>query len=78
MAAKRTPQAILSNAVDGYDIQFEEQKGPIYVCRKCSYHIMRGDARMLRAASAIKHLEFHQEDGHSIDPKAMQILQGRL
>ncbi len=78
MAAKRSPQAILSCTDDGYDVQFEELKGEIYVCRKCSFHIARGDARIMRAATAIKHLEFHEEDGHRIDPKAMQILQNKL
>ena len=78
MAAKRVPQAILSSRDDGYDVQFEELKGEIFVCRKCSYHIMRGDARMMQVPMAIKHLECHQEDGHQFDPSAMQILRDRL
>ena len=78
MAAKFIPQAILSSMDDGYDVQFEEHKGGVFVCRKCNYHIRRDDARMLRVAAAIKHLSFHQEDGHRIDPGAMQFLQDRL
>ena len=78
MAAKFSPQAVLSSKADGYDVQFEELKGGIFVCRNCSYHIQRGDARMMRAASAIKHLSFHQEDGHRIDPGAIQLLRDRL
>ena len=78
MAAKRTPQAVLSSKDDGYDVQFEEMKGQMFVCRKCSFHIYRDDARVMGATPAIKHLQFHEDDGHRIDPKAMQILRGRL
>jgi len=78
MAAKRIPQAILSGKDDGYDVQFEELKGEQFVCRKCSYNIRRDDARLYRVSTAIKHLDCHLEDGHRIDPKAMQVLRGRL
>ncbi len=77
MAAKRAPLAILSSTDDGYDIQFEELKGENFVCRKCSFHIHRGDARVHSAETALKHLNFHQEDGHQIDPKAFQLLRDR-
>ena len=77
MAAKRVPQAILSSRDDGYDVQFEELKGEIFVCRKCSYHVMRGDVRLYGSAMAIKHLDCHQEDGHRIDLGAMQMLRNR-
>ena len=78
MAAKKAPQAILSSKDDGFDVQFEELKGQVFVCRKCSYHIRRDDARVVGAAQAIKHLQFHEDDGHRIDPKAMLMLRERL
>ncbi len=78
MAANWIPQAILSSRDDGYDVQFEELKGEQFVCRKCSFHMLRDDARVFRVATAIKHLDCHLEDGHRIDPKAMQVLRGRL
>ena len=78
MAAKRIPQAILSSRDDGYDVQFEKLKSEQFVCRKCAYHIRRDDARVQSAATAIRHLKFHEEDGHRIDPKAVQLLRGQL
>ena len=78
MAAKWIPQAILSSRDDGYDVQFEELKGNKFVCRKCSYNIRRDDARVFIVSTAVKHLNCHQEDGHRIDPKAMQMLESRL
>ena len=78
MAAKRTPRAILSSRDDGNDIQFEELTGETYVCRKCSYHPLREDVRLYRAAIAIKHLDCHLEDRHRIDPKVLEVLRGRL
>ena len=78
MAAKRAPLAILSSKENGFNVQFEELKGENFVCRKCSFHIHRGDARVHSAETAIKHLSFHQEDGHKIDPKAFQILESRI
>ena len=77
MAAKRIPQAVLSNIDDGYDVQFEELKGENFVCRKCSFHMLRDDVRVHSAPTALKHLICHQEDGFSIDPKAMEMLQAR-
>ena len=74
MAAKKKPQEVLSSKDDGYEIQFEKLKSDIYVCRKCSFHIHRGDARMLGAIAATKHLDFHIEDGHKVDPKAFRML----
>ena len=78
MAAKRTPQAILSSRDDGNDVQFEEWTGEAFVCRKCSYHPLREDVRLYGVAIAIKHLICHEEDGHQIDPKAMQVLRDRV
>ena len=78
MAAKWIPQAILSSRDDGYDVQFEELKGEQFVCRKCSFHPLRDDARVFTAATAIRHLDCHLEDGHRIDPQALQVLRGRL
>ena len=78
MAAKRSPQSVLSSTDDGYAVQFEELKGDNFVCRKCSFHPLRDDARVHSAPTAIKHLKFLEEDGHRIDPKAMQELRNRL
>ena len=76
--AARTPKAVLSRTDDGYDVQLEELKSEIFVCRKCSYHMLGDDVRVHSAATAIRHLKFHEEDGHRIDPKAVQVLQGQL
>ena len=78
MAAKRIPRAILSSRDDGYDVQFENMSGEAFVCRKCSFHIRADDVRVNMVATAIRHLECHQEDGHRIDPGAMQMLRNRL
>ena len=74
----RKPQAVLSDRNDGCDVQFEVLKSGAFVCRKCCYHLMRADAKLYRASSAIKHLSCHEEDGHRIDPNAMNVLRGRL
>ena len=78
MAAKRIPQAILSDRDDGNDVHFEEWTGGAFVCRKCTYHARGDDVRLYHLAIAIRHLDCHLEDGHRIDPKAMQVLRGRL
>ena len=78
MVAKWKPQAVLSSKDDGNDVQFEEMAGKVFVCRKCSYNIIRDDARVQTPAAAIKHLECHQEDGHRIDPGAIQLLRNKL
>ena len=78
MSAKWRPQAILSSRDNGYDVQFEEMKGKMYVCRKCSFHFLDDDARMTGPSIAIKHLNFHLNDGHRIDPGALQLLQNKL
>jgi hypothetical protein len=74
----RKPQAVLSDRNDGYDVQFEVLKSGAFVCRKCCYHLMRDDARLYWAPIAIKHLNCHEEDGHRIDPNAMNMLRGQL
>ena len=76
--ATRKPQSVLSNRGDGYDVQFEVMRSGAFICRKCCYHIMRGDARLYRAALAVKHLVCHEEDGHRIDPNAMNVLRSKL
>lgn len=68
------PQAILSSRDDGYDVQFEEMRGVVFVCRKCSFHAAGGDGRMQGVSMAIQHLACHKEDRHRIDPRAMQML----
>ena len=77
MAARKI-RSVLSKRDDGYDVQFEELKSETFVCRKCCYHIMRGDARLYRVSIAIKHLSCHEEDGHRIDPNAMHVLRSKL
>ena len=76
--AARTPPIILSGRDDGNDVQFEEQKGENFVCRNCSFHVLGDHVRLYSVAFAIKHLDCHLEDGHRIDPKALEVLTGRL
>lgn len=78
MGERAKPQAILSSRDAGYDVQLEEMKSEQFVCRKCTFHPAGGDGRMSSAQSAAKHLAFHEEDGHRIDPKAMESLRGRM
>ena len=78
MAAKWKPQAILSSRDDGNDVQFEEQKGERFVCRKCSFHVLGDHVQLTSVDMSIKHLDCHEEDGHRIDPKALEVLRGRL
>ena len=77
MAAKWIPQAVLSSRDDGNDVQFEETKDEAFVCRKCSFHIRGDDVRLYGRSIAIRHLACHEEDGHQIDPGAMQVLRDR-
>ena len=76
--ATRTPPVMLSSTEDGCDVQFEEQKGERFVCRKCSLHPLGDHVQLTSVAMAIKHLDCHFEDGHRIDPKALEVLLRRL
>ena len=58
--------------------QFEKMTGEAYVCRKCIYHLRRDDVRIYGVAAATKHLEFHQQDGHLLDPAALQTLLNKI
>ncbi len=71
---KIQPQAIHSRREDGYDVQFEEMRGLVFVCRACRFHSEGGDARMVGFTAAIRHLEFHEEYDHRFDPAVMERL----
>ena len=74
----RTPPIILSNRDDGNDVQFEELKGENFVCRNCSFHVLRDHVQLTSVDMAMKHLDCHVEDRHRVDPKALEVLRGRL
>ncbi len=74
---KRQPQAVLSRREDGYEVQFEEMKGLMFVCRECLFHPTGGGARVAGFIAAIKHLECHMEVGHRFDQSALENLQSR-
>ncbi len=74
---KRKPQAIHSRREDGYDVQFEEMRGLVFVCRACQFHPRGDDARMMGCTAAIKHLGFHEESGHRFDETVLAMLRDR-
>ncbi len=77
MPVQRKTVATHSSRDNGYEVQFDEIKGSIFVCRECLLHPLRQGARMSRVGSVIRHLECHEEDGHHFDEGALVKFRGR-